>query len=135
MKLASNLEATGTKWEEAVLLPVGILGHLGLHTAPLAEGLKSHHSRGRAACWLRHCVPCSGQREQLSGRFNSAVPSPTLSISCAAVSVEDVARVAVNCSLDQLKSANPTLNAFSSPQQLQHQSWKADDVAAVEEPC
>lgn len=48
---------------------MGILGHLGLHTAPLAEGLKSHHSRGRVASWLRHRVPCSGQREQLSGRF------------------------------------------------------------------
>ena len=39
---------------------VGILGHLGLlglHKLHSQRVSKSHHSRGRAACWLLHTLP------------------------------------------------------------------------------
>lgn len=58
--LASNLKATGTKWEQKVLLPWVSWGTLGLHMLHLRRVPKSHHSYGRAACWLMHCCSLLG---------------------------------------------------------------------------
>lgn len=68
-------------------LTLGHLGHLKLHTAPPAEGLKSHHySRGRATGWLRPLFPARSSGSSCQGDTNLPCRRRALSISSAASS-------------------------------------------------
>lgn len=113
LQLASNLEATGTKWEP-VRFPMGTLGHLGLHAAPLAEGLKSHHSRsGRAAaaqCSLRGPAGAAVSAFQFC-RVVADFIKPRARM-CRS---QKVTGIILNWSLTKMDSFNPMPKAPRSP--------------------